>query len=789
MIKKFLKINYGSYQDFSWDNSVKEFQKINIFYGRNYSGKTTLSRILRSFEVKNLHDDYKDSTFEIEINKSENPFLTKGNIKDNDLIIRVYNKDFVKDNLGFLIDDKVGDIKAFASVVIGEENNKIQANIQKLQDKLGSEQDDKEHNIFVSGLCKELEDLNKEKDDIKDKIKEKSQDKKLKNKAKQIKADSNFVAQGINYDIRSIKDDIEKIANSNFILESCKKQAKEALIGDEIKKPLDFEISFNINFSEFINKGRKLIETKITPKQNIENQLRSWLDEGLKLHEHEKDTQQCKFCNNTLTQERIQWLLENIRDDKTDSIKSEINTYFKEIKDMEEDFKKVLEKVQKIQSQNFYKNLQEDFNKYKDGLELVIGRCNHSLCQLKQNLEDKARDIYNPNINFCEATDYSQEIQQILDSIKHLCNQNNERTKTLEHDKQKAREALRLDEIEKFIQSIDYFKMQEEINELKNALEHKNEEIEVKKQEIATIRNKIQELQNSLNDERAGANKANEYLKSFFGNNQLEFKIIPDKKGEFKIYRNKQEAKNLSEGECSLLAFCYFVAKLQDKDTQDKQPIIWIDDPISSLDSNHIFFIFSLIENQIAKPKNYTQLFISTHNLDFLKYLKQLRGFSNREINKAPMFLIEKQQSSVIKELPLHIKKYVTEFNYLFEKILECAEFKAVSDITLDTYYNVANNIRKFLDYYLFFKYPSNENLMKKYEYFFKDSQKASFTNRIINEFSHLEETTIRATIPIDLPEIQKVAKMVIECLKNDKEQFKAFLESIGKGEDINNDK
>lgn len=791
MIKKFSKINYGSYQDFSWDN-LQEFQKLNIFYGRNYSGKTTLSRILRSFEVKNPHSDYVGSTFQIEI-KENAPPLTQDDIANNDLVIRVYNKDFVKENLGFLIDDKAGDIKAFASVIVGEENKKTQAKIQELQNKLGNEKENKENNIFVSGLYKELQDLNKEKADTLDKIKTKNQDEKLSKKASQIKSNSNFVIQGTNYDIRNIRKDIEtiKTPNSNFILESHEKQTKEALISDEIKQSLDFEISFNVNrFSEFITKSRILIETKITPKQNIENQLRSWLDEGLKLHEHSKDTQQCKFCNNTLTQERIQWLLENVKDDKTDLMKSEINAYLEEIKGMEKDSEKVLEKVQKIESQSFYKNLREDFNQYKTNLESAIRSYNNSsLRQLRQNLEDKLKGIYNPNIIFHEVTDNSREIQQILNSIKDLCTQNNKQTKTLEQDQENARKALRLDEVARFIDNIDYFKTQEEIKELENTLKIKDKEIKDKEQEIEKIKKEIQELQDSLSDEKTGADKANEYLKSFFGNNQLEFKSIPEKKGEFKIHRNNEAAKNLSEGECSLLAFCYFVAKLQDRATKDKKPIIWIDDPISSLDSNHIFFIFSLIESEIAKPKNYTQLFISTHNLDFLRYLKSLTDFQWRDNKKTPMFLIEKQQSSTIKELPLHIKKYITEFNYLFEKILECAESKVVSDITLDAYYNVANNIRKFLDYYLFFKYPSNENLIEKYKYFFKDYQKASFVNRIINEFSHLEETTIRATMPIDLQEIQEVAKMVIERLKDDKEQFNALLKSIGKGEDINNDK
>ncbi|MEB3733722.1 AAA family ATPase [Halopseudomonas pachastrellae] len=33
-----------------WRQNIAEFKKINILYGRNYSGKTTLSRIFRALE-------------------------------------------------------------------------------------------------------------------------------------------------------------------------------------------------------------------------------------------------------------------------------------------------------------------------------------------------------------------------------------------------------------------------------------------------------------------------------------------------------------------------------------------------------------------------------------------------------------------------------------------------------------------------------------------------------------------------------------------------------------------
>ena len=53
--------SFGSYSDFVWKgsirnskNEVEDFRKLNILYGRNYSGKTTLSKIFRSFETGHL---------------------------------------------------------------------------------------------------------------------------------------------------------------------------------------------------------------------------------------------------------------------------------------------------------------------------------------------------------------------------------------------------------------------------------------------------------------------------------------------------------------------------------------------------------------------------------------------------------------------------------------------------------------------------------------------------------------------------------------------------------------
>ena len=95
----------------------------------------------------------------------------------------------------------------------------------------------------------------------------------------------------------------------------------------------------------------------------------------------------------------------------------------------------------------------------------------------------------------------------------------------------------------------------------------------------------------------------NDLLNHFFGHDgiKLEAKDNAEKTAvKFEVTRDGKSAYNLSEGECSLIAFCYFIAKLEEPDSKGKDLIVYIDDPISSLDGNHIFFMFSLIESLIC---------------------------------------------------------------------------------------------------------------------------------------------------------------------------------------------
>ncbi|HGG0888770.1 TPA: AAA family ATPase, partial [Campylobacter jejuni] len=745
-ILNFDEINFGSYKNFKWGNNLEEFKTINIFYGRNYSGKTTLSRIARSFELKKHNEDFLDGNFKIKL--EDGNFLTQNDVIKSNLDIRVYNSDFVKENLNYLYDKK-GNIKGFKS--IGEEQKNIKEIIEK-REKILKTRNEK------------LQKLENDKKEFLNDDRETKLEEKFTEKASLIATNPNYL-KGYRYNKTALKKDLNIIKNNEdaYILNNEEQNQFIKILEDKEKHNTNFNNTFNKdNFQGILKHSSEILEKEIIIKENLTSELRQWLEEGLKFHKEHLSTQQCKFCNNPLTLERIVWIENNIKDDSGE--KEKIEKELKYLLDNFENYKLELKKIlQDIEYENFYSNYKDSFIALKEQLGANIANYNKELLKIEEKIKEKQKDVFTP-IKLENTNDFSDEIFLILNKIENLCKENDEYTNKLSTNQDEAREKLRLNEVAKFAKDSDCFAIQDEIQNLKQNINTLEKSIATQNNKIDLLESRIEKYKEKLSNLETSTSNINKYLKSYFGHNMLELKVKKDDKGqlngEFEILRNGKQAKNLSEGECSLVAFCYFVASLEDAKTKDKNPIIWIDDPISSLDNNHIFFIFSLIEAKIAKKikdNKYSQLFISTHNLDFLKYLKSLTGYDKND-KKSFMYLIEKTNNSDIKILPDYIRKYVTEFNYLFEQI-----FKNYNNtnITIDSYYSLANNIRKFLDTYMYFKYPNNDSLMTKYYIFFGE-ENAILINRVINEFSHLENIE-RAKMPLDLLEIHKVINIIIE--------------------------
>lgn len=639
-ILKFNEINFGSYENFKWDVNLEEFKIINIFYGRNYSGKTTLSRIARSFELKKKNEDFLEGKFTIELENGSS--LNQDDAINSNLDIRVYNSDFAKENLNYLYDKK-GNIKGFKS--IGVEQKNIKEEIEKREEIL-AKINEKLKNIQINQY-----DISKKQQD-----KMKTLNENLTNKAKVIKSSSNLTKQGNDYNRRNLEKDLVVIKNdvNIYILNDETQNKLVKILEDKEKQNINFTINFSKNnFQNILKHSSEILEKEIIIKENLTSELRQWLEEGLKFHKEHLSTQQCKFCNNPLTLERIAWIENNTKDDSGE--KEQIEKELKYLLDNFENYKLELKKIlQDIEYENFYSNYKDSFIVLKEQLGVIIANYNKELLKIEEKLKEKQKDVFTP-IKLENINDFSDEIFLILNKIENLCKENDEYTEKLLINQNEARERLRLNEVAKFAKDSDYFAIQDEIETLQQNINTLGESIKIQDNKINLLNKRIENYKAKLSNIETSTSNINKYLKSYFGHNLLELKAKKDDKGqlngEFEILRNGKQAKNLSEGECSLVAFCYFVASLEDVNTKDKNPIIWIDDPISSLDNNHIFFIFSLIETKIAKKikdNKYSQLFISTHNLDFLRYLKSLTGYDKND-KKSFMYLIEKTNNSDIK--------------------------------------------------------------------------------------------------------------------------------------------
>ncbi|EKE4774981.1 AAA family ATPase, partial [Campylobacter jejuni] len=751
----------------------------------------------RSFELKKHNEDFLDGNFKIKL--EDGNFLTQNDVIKSNLDIRVYNSDFVKENLNYLYDKK-GNIKGFKS--IGEEQKNIKEIIEK-REKILKTRNEK------------LQKLENDKKEFLNDDRETKLEEKFTEKASLIATNPNYL-KGYRYNKTALKKDLNIIKNNEdaYILNNEEQNQFIKILEDKEKHNTNFNNTFNKdNFQGILKHSLGILEKEVIIKENLTSELRQWLEEGLKFHKEHLSTQQCKFCNNPLTLERIVWIENNIKDDSGE--KEKIEEELKDLLDNFENYKLELKKIlQDIEYENFYSNYKDSFIALKEQLGANIANYNKELLKIEEKIKEKQKDVFTP-IKLENTNDFSDEIFLILNKIENLCKENDEYTNKLSTNQDEAREKLRLNEVAKFAKDSDCFAIQDEIQNLKQNINTLEKSIATQNNKIDLLESRIKKYKEKLSNLETSTSNINKYLKSYFGHNMLELKVKKDDKGqlngEFEILRNGKQAKNLSEGECSLIAFCYFVASLKDANTKDKNPIIWIDDPISSLDNNHIFFIFSLIENEIIKKDSFEQFFISTHNLDFLKYIKRLKKSKLKqnendetEYEFPQYYFIERgvkesMETSEIKNLSKCLKKYTTEFNYLFEQIYN---FKNIDDIhnedlKTSIVYNFGNNLRKFLEIYLFFKYPNNFESLKQelIERFFNDTYQsddidknqkiiAGVINRYQNEYSHLREILSRGMQPIDIEESKKIASFVLKMMKkNDKNQFKALVRSISNDE------
>lgn len=751
-----------------------DVNNINIFYGRNYSGKSTYSKIFQSIELKKLPEKYDDISFEI---KLANDTVIKSNDIDSKPLpidCRVFNQQFVNDNIELHNNNK---INSFA-ISIGADTKGILKKINHIR-------------------MHELDPLNKNLSNIQDSLKNKQDllkneednfNSKLQKIASNIRYKKNpSIITGKKYDRIDLKREFEDYRedfptipseNSQQYLELAQRveQAETKILEKNIQQPRKIDISnsiINFDFNLFEIEIKELLY-KVIKVSNILDEYQNnpdkinWIKQGIEIHG--SSPEKCIFCGNSIDNALI--------DNLTSAFSDELKSLETELENKKTELELMIERltsISQINKDEYFKNVETDIINLNKDIKNTTNNNANVLKNILYKIEEKQRDIFS-KIEIGELTwEPFTEIQSTIDNLydNTIIEINN-----YEARKKESIDFLRRYYIAKELSVREFDASLITIQELQTSI---NTEIQNKdsiKLKISEIEKTISQLENSLKSETKAINHINKILYNSLSHSEIFLSPVEDdkKKIYFEVHRNNENAYNLSEGEKSLIAFAYYIAKLESLNIEEKKKtILFIDDPISSLDENNIFYVYNLIYCLLNK-KEFLQYFLSTHNMDFLKY-------TNRFSTKKDYYLIEKIKTpennpskSYITSLPKYLSNKVTEFVFLFEQIYKVAT-EEENENNFHIFYNFPNNARKFIETLLYFKYPDYKinNDTKVNKYFGEEI--SPFIQRINNEYSHGEDRFDRTQNPINTSEFKHDAIIILKTIyENDSEQFHSFL-------------
>ena len=705
MITKINKLkNFGIYRDFSWNNDIPQFQRYNLIYGWNKSGKTTLSRVLLACEKQTVDFETFPKNGEFQIEFEDAPKLNQDSVQECNSQIRVFNTDFVEENVSFDPTNSSNPI-----VYLSEEDIK---KIEKLEE-------------LRTQRVKKNQNYEKTKQDRKN-YEQREDDFRIQT-AKLIKNTLTTSSEDKfrNYNKTNLSRELSRGLDAFQEMPEAKKESEL----DYIRKnssPLQSQNQYKIKQSELSIDGAKVaglnaisseiqsgLESQVTSKTIAElkkdPELNSWVQKGFAIHQKHNETEKCLFCGNQLDE----GLLNKLSD--------HFSTEYQQTQEWARRAKIEVEKAKiepfKETNDSLYPDLQDQFSSTAKTINSLIEKVNNWIDQSIQKLDTKMHDPLKVLQAHQPPKGIEDQLQVALEDLNKVIDTHNEKVKS--HDKELLERKQKIEQhlIAEAIRTEKYDILCKELEASREAEKEAQEENK-------TINQEISKLEKETSDIAIAVEEINNYLCEFFGRQEILIQLDENKKG-YIIHREGEIAQSLSEGEKNAIAFAYFIVKTREKNFDIRKAIIFIDDPISSFDSNFIYHCFSLIKNCFRESK---QLIISTHNFEFFNLVKNwYRQVTSSAAKKAKKrdedptliceyFMIENpiiegKRCACVEPLEETLKTYKSEYQYLFSRL---KSFLDGDNQEYAWFYIIGNLARRFLETYLSFKIPNSGDLRSK---------------------------------------------------------------------------
>ena len=572
--------------------------------------------------------------------------------------------------------------------------------------------------------------------------------------------------------------DIIKDEELSIVRKQVKPEKKES-ITDKIK---EIEIvSIQNEFDNTIDLISKSVTSKVIEELKNDSELSVWVKRGLEIHRN-KNRKTCAFCGSI------------IRDDRIDELDGHYNDAFNniclEIKNALDYWRNKLIDEEKsiIYENSFYDELAESVKENNEEYLKNAKKLNLIIEKIIKVLNEKYKNpfkIMNIEVEKKQLIDTVEKINQTVEKANEIIGKHNNKTQNFEANIEEAQIRLERHYVQEQIEESEFLKKRQDIKGLSEKLEKLKKTIDEKMSEYHVLEGK-------LSNETLGAEAFNEKLEQFLGHNEIKLIFDENEKG-YRIYRNdEEEAKNLSEGEKTAIAFIYFITKLKENGSKIEDSILVIDDPVSSFDSNKLFSAYAYMKSECDEAK---QLFVLTHNYSFFslvldwfrkKHTKDKNGnritnyciyrIDNRfDVNDTRYAILEDGGDSL---------KQATEYDYIFESVYLLKD-KPLKKQEMIFCGNIA---RKLVESFLSFKFPKQRgNLMSLLEVALPGKENDIVRERIyrfINIYSH--EKKINVLEELDTEVLETNSRMVINDIldmikKVDSGHYLAMVEKTNK--------
>ena len=739
MLKSIIMKNVATYDNVGVE--FKDLNRVNLIFGPNGTGKTTISNYLRHYSRNRASGE-----------SIPNKFIgcdVRWDVDSTPKII-VYNREFKKENISltkipgvFVMGKRAVDNRAKIQA-LEDELRTIKTEIDKLALSLKEAESSYLHGgkIYQAWLAPIDEQLSKDANEIFPKALD------------GLKRDHNKRIQRIL--------DVYNRISSSVPLSEEEIRRNISIINERDTEPLR-EITLP-DYSSLISiEASQLWEKVIIGSGDIDFasfinnlSLSDWVRQGV---EKIQDTNGiCPFCQqHTITSD----IVDKFNGYFDDGYKEDVSTVVQLVKDYKKVFDSLISHLSALLNENTYSEF-IDFLKF---IKIIKGLQNHQ----KTNLTMMAKKENSPSdkVLIDKGTMLYESLEDFIVSINEAISQRN----TLISQKNKLKSKLPENVwdflVAKYSKGIELYRR--ERNNVETRVKEIRKEHSNRIEEEREIKKNISELRAQSSDSTAVIERINKVLERLQFNS---FKIESYDSSSYRIVRKNGEnaSQTLSEGEETLISFLYYIQLLNgstDANKSNGDIIAVIDDPISSLDNSILSFVAREIKTLMYRAgdnyDNVKQVIILTHNINFHKTLaKSPVGFDKNKTKKT-FFVLEKDfhtHSTVIKSQDFN-DNIESEYNELWhilkracEKISSCPNDAENKDYK----YTIQNTMRRI--YETFFENTcalSNKDIAKMFLEDGNDQEADDFRNLVewLNEGSHCADMNDFK----DLPSVEVIQK------------------------------